>query len=338
MTAASLAAVRNPTQGASVGLPPAEPDPLPAPARRGVEGRVAPVAAHRRATPQSRTPTEPRRPLEPPRGLELGRDATPEWLVVEEPLQILIAGEPWVVTLRTPGHDHELALGLLLAEGLAASAADVGSVAHCGKPGESRNTLNVLPAPGTALPWPPESGAGESRRGTLMNAACGLCGRQSIDELMRRCQPVPSGAPLFDSSLVQQMLERLGARQALFEACGATHAAGLWDFVPASGAQSLADEVVREDVGRHNAVDKALGRWALSGVSMHCPVLAVSGRCSFEMVQKAVVAKVRLLVCVSAPTSLAVRAAKQLGLTLVAFGRSDRFTIYSGVDRFRSVD
>jgi FdhD protein len=244
-------------------------------------------------------------------------------VAVEEPLEIRIAGEPIAITMRTPGHDHELVLGFLLAEGIVQSARDVGGITHCGRPGESGNVIDVTSAPGHVIEWEP---TGAMRRATLVTSACGVCGRRNIDDLLARVGEVRDDAR-FDVGWIRQLTLELSPRQANFAASGGVHAAALWD----AAGQLYA---LREDVGRHNAVDKVMGRAALDGrLPATGMVLVVSGRASFELVQKAAVARVAMLVSVSAPSSLAVAAAQQSGITLLGFARGDRFNVYSGEQR-----
>jgi FdhD protein len=244
-------------------------------------------------------------------------------VAVEEPLEIRIAGETFAVTMRTPGHDEELVLGLLIGEGIVRDVRDVGGIAHCGKPGELGNVIDVSSAPGSVIDWEPD---GPVRRATLTSSACGVCGRRTIDDLLERIRPLDDPAR-FRRTWVRELTLDLGTRQRNFEVSGGVHAAALWS---AEGGSVI----VREDVGRHNAVDKVIGRRALDAGLPACgSALVVSGRASFELVQKALVARIPLLVSVSAPTSLAVAAARAGGLTLVGFARGPRFNVYAGEER-----
>jgi len=173
-----------------------------------------------------------------------------------------------------------------------------------------------------------DEGAEAGTRPFLVSSACGVCGRETLDDLhLRGYHRAPDG-PLLDPALLAGLPERLGERQTVFERTGGLHAAGLFDAVTGEPL------VVREDVGRHNAVDKVVG-WALLGdrLPLHGHVLVVSGRASYELCQKAVGAGVEALVAVSAPSSLAVKVAREFGLTLAAFTRAGRVTVYSGEDR-----
>lgn len=248
-------------------------------------------------------------------------------VAVEEPLEIRLAGDPFAVTMRTPGHDEELVMGFLLGEGIVRSSREVGGIAHCGRPGEAANVIEVSAAAGTVI----EAGAdGAARRATLATSACGVCGRRSIDDLLARIGPIHDDAR-FTAAWVRTLTGALGPLMVNFASSGGVHAAALWD---ASGRLY----VVREDVGRHNAVDKVVGRAALDGrLPARGMALVVSGRTSFELVQKAATAQIPLLVSVSAPSSLAVAAARRSALTLVGFARGARFNVYSGEERIIGV-
>jgi FdhD protein len=244
-------------------------------------------------------------------------------VAVEEPLEIRIAGETFAVTMRTPGQDEELVLGLLLAEGIVRSAREVGGIAHCGKPGEFGNVIDVTSAPGHVIDWEPD---GAPRRATLTTSACGVCGRRSIEDLLARVAPIDDDSR-FSEAWVHERTAALRTQQANFAESGGVHAAALWD---AAGESAI----VREDVGRHNAVDKVVGRCALdAGLPARGSTLVVSGRASFELVQKAIIAQIPLFISVSAPSSLAVAAARAGRLTLVGFARDDRFNVYTGEER-----
>ncbi len=246
----------------------------------------------------------------------------PDELAVEEPLEIRIAGEPLAITMRTPGHDHELVAGFLLAEGLIRSRADLGGIHHCARLGSegAHNTIDVLPAPGAVLE------VETTRRAMLTASACGMCGRKLIDDLLERLRPAAPSAP-FSQSFIAGLSTELGKQQPSFQRTGGLHAAGI-----ALAAGGLC--VVREDVGRHNAVDKAIGRLLLDG-QLPTPgaVLVVSGRTSFEIVQKALAAGLSGVVGVSAPSSLAVSTAARFGLLLCGFARGARFNVYAGAER-----
>lgn len=262
-------------------------------------------------------------PVSVVRHSDAAREPMEDRVAVEEPLEIRIAGDALAVTMRTPGHDAELVMGFLLAEGIVASAADVGGIAHCGRPGAADNVIEVSAAPGRVIDWERD---GPMRRATLTTAACGVCGRRSIDDLLARTAPIRDETR-FGAAWIQNLTRELEPLQSNFAASGGVHAAALWD--PSGKLYAL-----REDVGRHNAVDKVVGRAALDGrLPARGMALWVSGRASFELVQKAAVAQIPLLVSVSAPSSLAVAAAQAAGMTLIGFARGARFNVYSGAER-----
>lgn len=245
-----------------------------------------------------------------------------EVLATEEPLEIRLDGRSFSITMRTPGHDVELAVGLLHGEGVVRGPDDLIAVRYCTDPGvEQRyNVVTVDLAPHVVVDWE------RLRRLLVTTSACGVCGTASLSALHERgVGPVTPG-PVLDPAFVAGLPDRLRAGQTLFDRTGGVHAAGLFD---ARGTAL----VVREDVGRHNAVDKVVG-WALTSgrLPLRDTVLAVSGRTSYEIVQKAVAAGIPVLVGVSAPSSLAVSTAAEFGATLVGFTREGRFTVYTGGD------
>ncbi|MEN9579773.1 MAG: Formate dehydrogenase family accessory protein FdhD [Pseudomonadota bacterium] len=264
-----------------------------------------------------------------------GINETAEQIPAEEPLQLRLADHILGTTLRTPGHDRELAVGFLLSEGLIRGAADLSSIAPCGRPDEPGygNVLNVTPSPGYTLETDPLARA---QRRSHTSSACGLCGRQSIEDLRSLCTPIESSVTLPFEALLTAVRE-LGERQPLFERTGGTHAAGLLSVGLPQAGSGCQWEGVFEDIGRHNAVDKALGHAALRQPNFRtqdpsqslADVLVVSSRAGFEIVHKACVAQVPIVACVSAPTSLAVETARAFGLTLVGFAREDRVTVYT---------
>lgn len=253
-----------------------------------------------------------------------GDARTEDAIAVEEPLEIRVAGDPLVLTMRTPGEDADLAIGFLYAEGVIGGIADVGTVAHCGRPDEEGfgNTIDVTPGPGVALD--PDR-IGTTRRGTLTTAACGVCGRRSIDDLLERAGVLPAGAEVAFGVLAESTA-RLREAQAHFEQTGALHAAAALD---AHGALLAG----AEDIGRHNAVDKVIGALLRRGALDAARVIAVSGRISFEIVQKAAVARIPIVTAVSAPTSLAVDLAERLGITLAGFVRDGGMNVYAHAER-----
>ena len=252
-------------------------------------------------------------------------------LAAEEPLEIRVAGAPLAVTMRTPGHDVELAAGFLVSEAVIAAAEEFRSAIHCGGPGtggaiNEYNVLDVALAPGVTPPSP------EVTRNFYTTSSCGMCGKASIDAVRTvsrfdvRADPVS-----VDPERIVALPDRLRAGPAVFEKTGGLHAAALFD----AGSGELL--VLREDVGRHNAVDKVIG-WALlhGRLPLRGTVLQVSGRASFELVQKAVMAGIPVLSAVSAPSSLAVELAEEAGLTLLGFVRGDHMNVYSRADRVRT--
>jgi FdhD protein len=254
-------------------------------------------------------------------------ERTDDSLAVEEPLQIRVRDEVWATTMRTPGSDHELVAGLLLAEGVIASELDIVRMAHCQAP-ENQPTGNVLEvqlAPGVV-----GSELEASRRASLTTSSCGVCGRASIDDLLARLEPLPDEAR-FEASFIAGLPAELARVQPNFARTGGLHAAAVVE--PAGGLL-----VAREDIGRHNAVDKALGRLLLDrALPARHAALVVSGRASFEIVQKALAAGISALVSVSAPSSLAVGTAARSGMLLVGFARAGDFNVYAGAERLRGL-
>jgi FdhD protein len=249
-----------------------------------------------------------------------------EDVVVEEPLEIRVAGERVALTMRTPGEDRELALGFLLAEGVIARLDDVGSVYRCGRSDDPHygNAIEVMPGAGVCLD---SDRLARTRRDPLTTSACGVCGRDGIDDLLARLAArAPRDRGALSAKLLRDVPALLARGQERFARTGGLH-----------GACALrADGTVlaeAEDVGRHNAVDKVVGRLLYAGklpsdLAQPC-LLAVSGRASFEIVQKAAVAGFLGVASVSAPSSLAVSSAEAAGLCLAAFVRDGRFTLYA---------
>lgn len=256
--------------------------------------------------------------------------ARPETLVVEEPLEIRVNGTPLTVTMRTPGSDFELAQGFLLTEGIVARRNDIVSVRYCRGinaegSGLLQNSYNVLDvALGPDVPAPDV----DPTRNFYTTSSCGVCGKASLDAVRLISKHCPGDDPSTVAAQTLSALPRkLRDRQKVFAATGGLHGAALFST---DGALL----VVREDIGRHNAVDKVVG-WALEQhrIPLSGTILLVSGRASFELTQKAVMAGVPVLAAVSAPSSLAVDLASQSGLTLVAFLRGESMNIYSRPDR-----
>ncbi|MDB4974404.1 MAG: fdhD [Myxococcaceae bacterium] len=249
-------------------------------------------------------------------------------VVVEEPLEIRVAGDVITVTMRTPGDDRFLALGFLHAEGIIGSLADVASVYHCGRTDDPSygNAIEIIPAPGARLDL---DRTAHARRLGLSTSACGVCGRDGIADLLARLPTPQALHAQLPRALLCRAPELLQRGQSLFARTGGAHAACA---IGAAG-ELLAHA---EDVGRHNAVDKVVGRLlyagALSG-ARRPPLLAISSRASFEIVQKAAMAGFACVASVSAPSSLAVATAESAGLTLASFVREGRFTLYAHPER-----
>ncbi len=248
-------------------------------------------------------------------------------LVEEEPLEIRVRGAAVTVTMRTPGHDAELAAGFLLSEGIIRHRTDVVEIACCGSTevAARENVLNVFLSPEVCFDGP------KAGRLQLTTSSCGLCGKASIESIHQRFPPMEDGGG--GSVSIPKLLgfpDKLRQRQASFERTGGLHAAGLFSF----GGRRV---VVREDIGRHNAVDKVLGYGFLNGrLPLKNSVLMVSGRVSFEIMQKALAARIPLVAAVSAPSSLAVEFAHESGQTLVGFLRNGSFNVYTHPRRIAS--
>ena len=243
-------------------------------------------------------------------------------VAVEEPLEIRVAGRSLTTTMRTPGNDVELVHGFLFSEGLIRSGADISAVRYCGGTcGQDENSYNVVDvdlAPGVPVPGP------AAQRAFTTTSACGVCGTTSIDQLMGK-RRVPITPVRIDPSVALSLPGRLREHQVAFERTGGIHAAGI--FTPSGEAVEI-----REDVGRHNAADKAIGALLMTGrVPLGAPaILALSGRASFELVQKAVMAGIGAVVAVSAASSLAIDTAEEAGIFLAGFLREGRMNVYTG--------
>ena len=258
-----------------------------------------------------------------------GEGTTHDFAAVEEPLEVRLHGKPFAVIMRTPGEDRALAAGFLLSEGVVRSADDIGAVEHCRHPnrpdghnvvdvylfGKSRSSLDTVLA---------------ERREVLTNSSCGLCGRLTIDSLKTRAARLPMTWTM-TTKIAAGLPDRLRERQRIFEGTGGLHAAGL--FTP----DGLC-EVSAEDVGRHNAVDKVIGTMLLDDrLPLDSHALAVSGRTSFEIVQKAWLGGIGLVCAVSAPSSLAIELAQEAGITLLGFARDGGFNVYTHPARLPEV-
>lgn len=243
-------------------------------------------------------------------------------VVVEEPLEIRARGRSVCVTMRTPGDDEDLAVGFLLGEGIIRAARDVVSVEHCAR-SEEENVINVVLAPEVALDLD------RLTRHVFTSSSCGLCGKATIASIRGSFPPVESRRTIGAKRLTE-LTDRLRAMQRNFAVTGGLHAAGLFR----TDGECL---VVREDVGRHNAVDKVLGHAVRAcGLPLEECILLVSGRVSFEIVQKALAGGVPIVAAVSAPSSLAIDLAHESGQTLVGFLRDGRFNTYAHGWRIRS--
>ncbi|RMI04882.1 MAG: formate dehydrogenase accessory sulfurtransferase FdhD [Calditrichaeota bacterium] len=252
-------------------------------------------------------------------------------VAVEEPLEIrvAVAGDGWsryhplAVTMRTPGHDFELAAGFLFSEGIVRRKEDIQHLAYCrdgGNP-DQENIVVVELSPGVS--FDPER---LSRR-VYTSASCGICGRTSLEMVWKECGEKPVGRFRLSPEMLYRLPEALYDSQRLFACTGGLHAAALFD---ASGRLLR----VREDVGRHNALDKLIGALLLEGgVPASEVVVLVSGRAGFELVQKAVLAGIPALAAIGAPSSLAIELAREYGITLVGFVREERFNVYAGEER-----
>jgi FdhD protein len=244
-------------------------------------------------------------------------------LAAEEPLEIRVDGTPLAVTMRTPGNDFELAAGFLFTEGLV-DPGMIRTIRYCVPEDEPQeyNVLSVDLVPGAALP------PGDGRRNFVTTSACGLCGKASIDTVRARTRfDVSDDGLVVGPALLASLPERLRAAQRVFDRTGGLHAAGLFD----SSGQLVC---LREDVGRHNAFDKVIGWAALEGrLPLRSHVILASGRASFELTQKALMAGIPLLAAVSAPSTLAVQLADEAGMTLVAFLRGNTMNVYTGERR-----
>ncbi|MFI7102477.1 formate dehydrogenase accessory sulfurtransferase FdhD [Streptomyces sp. NPDC050161] len=252
----------------------------------------------------------------------------PDTLAVEEPMEIRVGGRPLTVTMRTPGDDFDLAAGFLVSEGVVHAADDVAGIRYCaGATADGGNTYNVVDVvlgPGVAAP------DASLERNFYTTSSCGLCGKASLDAVRTSTAWSVADDPLrIGPEALTALPDRLRAAQRVFDSTGGLHAAGLFT---ADGEMLC----LREDVGRHNAVDKVVGHALRSGLlPLRGTVLMVSGRASFELVQKALMAGIPMLAAVSAPSSLAADLAAEGGLTLVGFLRGDSMNVYTGAERLQ---
>jgi FdhD protein len=258
-------------------------------------------------------------------------EVTPDLIGWEEPLEIRMGYGPeqsrqqisLSVTMRTPGHDYELALGFLFTEGVVASYDQIESIKHCedaGRQEERNNIVRVELKPDVVVDF------AKLQRNFYTTSSCGVCGKSSIDAVRVACRHIPDGVTMA-ASVIHVLPEKLHQQQPGFEHTGGLHASALFQT---DGSWIMA----REDVGRHNALDKVIGAMLFQRqVPLHRHVLLVSGRTSFELIQKAAVAGIPIVAGVGAPSSLAVSLAKEVNITLLGFVRNNRFNIYSGAHR-----
>jgi FdhD protein len=253
-----------------------------------------------------------------------------DWLATEEPLEIRLVphgsglpGRPVSITMRTPGNDFELAAGFLFTEGILPGRQAIRRITYCVSEADGSqqyNIVNVFLRPG--FDFDPQL----LQRNFYMSSSCGVCGKGSLESLRVRMPEVAAQDLAVSPAVIRSLPDRLRAAQAVFARTGGLHAAALFDV---GGAVTL----LREDVGRHNAVDKLIGHGILHGLGLGRQILMVSGRTSFEIMQKAAAASLPMVVAISAPSSLAVDLARSFGMTLVGFLREGRFNVYAGSER-----
>ncbi len=243
-------------------------------------------------------------------------------LAREEPLEIRVRGRPISITMRTPGNDDELAAGFLLTEGVIQSRQDVLKIQPC-EANEFGNRIDVLLAPTVAVDLE------RLTRHVFAASSCGLCGKATIDSIQRRLGPIQGDSPVVTASTLARFPEIMRKAQIAFDKTGGLHAAALFD----ENGELL---VLREDVGRHNTVDKIVGHALLKGwIPLGRHVLLVSGRTSFEILQKSLAAGIPMVAAVSAPSNLAVQFATESRQTLIGFLRGDRMNVYAGAQRVK---
>lgn len=246
-------------------------------------------------------------------------------VAIEEPLEIRVRGRGVAITMRTPGHDPELAAGFLLTEGIVAKRQDIVEIAPCLQSDSPQNTLNVFLSPALNVNFE------RLTRHVFASSSCGICGKASIDTVRQLFPAVESNVSV-SSQLLRELPERMRTTQRAFALTGGLHAAAIFERT----GELL---VLREDVGRHNAVDKVLGQCLLSGsFPLESHVLLVSGRASFEILQKALAGRVPIICSVSAPSSLSVEFARESGQTLVGFLRGETMNIYAGPQRIAELN
>lgn len=275
----------------------------------------------------------PRRPVtssEVERITRVGREETRDLIAVEEPLQIILEhGEgrtrfetPLAMTMRTPGHDRDLVIGFLFAEGVITALTDLLSLRHCARSETPSNVVRAVLREGVTVP------DHLLERALTMTSACGVCGQRTLNALTKAgCEPVRELGDRFHPETIRSALEELERAQTWFRHTGGTHGAALFSHL----GELL---VHREDVGRHNALDKVVGARIAERISQTSGAfVVVSSRASFELVQKCVRARIALMVAIGAPTSLAIDTARHFGVTLIGFAKRDRFNVYACSDR-----
>lgn len=247
-------------------------------------------------------------------------DTLSDDVAIEEPLEIRLGNRPFVVTMRTPGHDEELAAGFMITEGIVQSAEDLKEIDRCQVSPTPENTIRIRLKKGN------DSEAIDSRRYGAVSSSCGVCGKTSLEDL-RKSYPTIESRCAIDRKTLLELPDALRTHQAVFDRTGGLHSSGIFDCE----GNFL---YLREDVGRHNALDKAIGHAALNGeFPLDNHVLVVSGRVSFEIIQKALAARIPIIAAVSAPSSLAISVARECGITLVGFLRSPTMNVYSHPQR-----
>ncbi len=264
-------------------------------------------------------------------------EANPEWqylddlVAIEEPLEIRIGygssqhrqQKSLAVTMRTPNHDFELATGFLFTEGIIQDFTQINSIKYCsdqGKQAHANNIVRVELQPTVVVNWQ------QLDRNFYMTSSCGVCGKASIEAIAQNCPVLSPPRPILSTAILHELPKRLHQQQAVFQHTGGLHAAGLFNT---EGQLHC----IREDVGRHNAVDKVIGASILQNNPLNNTILLVSGRLSFELVQKALMAGIPILVAIGAPSSLAIQLAQQFQMTLIGFLRNNHFNIYAGHER-----
>ncbi len=255
-----------------------------------------------------------------------------DFVAVEEPVEIRLgfiengkrSEKAISITMRTPGDDFELAAGFLFTEGILHSRDQVESIKHCGIFPENRNTVRIDLSAGTQIDFK------KLERNFYTSSSCGVCGKSSIEAVATGAKRIEKlGVPRISGEIFHELPKKLFTNQSVFDETGGLHAAGLFDV-----EGNLLD--LREDVGRHNAVDKLIGKYFLEeSLPLDDKILFLSGRASFELVQKAVMAQIPIIAAVGAPSSLAVQAANEFNVTLVGFVRDERFNIYTGSERIK---